>query len=55
MPDLGKAQVKRGWAKVFVFDDRFKRFGDYKDAQRDARDADRGVWGQCGGDFHRPA
>ena len=52
--DVGKKQVARGWAKVVKFDGRFKRIREYRRAQRRAKGRDRGVWGRCGGDFHRP-
>ena len=52
--DLGRSQVRDGWAEVFVFDDHpFRRVGDYRRAARRARAGDRGVWRACGGDFHR--
>ncbi len=51
--DVGKKQVSRGWAKVFVFERPFKRVGKYRRAQSRAKAGDRGVWGRCGGDFHQ--
>jgi endonuclease YncB( thermonuclease family) len=52
--DLGRSQVRHGWAEVFVFDDDpFRRVGGYRRAARRARADGRGVWGACGGDFHR--
>ena len=53
--DLGERQIGEGWAKVFVFDSPFQRLGRYRAASRRAASARRGVWGRCGGDFHRPA
>jgi subtilisin len=48
--DLGRVQIRRGWAAVFVHaHDPFRRLQDYKRAQRLARNADAGVWGLCGG------
>jgi micrococcal nuclease len=52
--DVGRVQVSLGWAKVFVFERPFKRVGSYRRKARIARNADRGVWGLCGGRFHRP-
>jgi len=52
--DLGRAQVRDGWAEPYVFDgDPFRRVGGYRRAARRARADGRGVWGSCGGDFHR--
>ena len=47
--DLGRKQVRKGWAVVYVFDDPFARLDSYRRAERKARDADRGAWGRCGG------
>ena len=46
------AQIADGWSKVYVFKKRFRQYARFTDAQGRARDADRGAWGQCGGDFH---
>jgi micrococcal nuclease len=52
--DLGRAQVRAGWGEPFVFEDRpFRRAGEYRRAARRARAGGLGVWGGCGGDFHR--
>jgi micrococcal nuclease len=48
-------QLGRGWAKVYVFKKRFRRYHAFRASQTDARDAGRGVWELCGGHFHRPA
>lgn len=53
--DVGKRQVARGHANVYIYDDAFARLGSYNAAEERARQANRGVWGQCGGDFHTPA
>ena len=54
--DLNLAQLRRGWAMVYVYQGRpFRRLSAYRRAQREARRARRGVWGICGGDFHTPA
>lgn len=52
--DLGKGQIASGWAKVYVFKDPFKRVESFRRAATRARNADRGVWGLCGGNFHQP-
>ena len=52
--DIGKAQVQRGWAKVYVFDDPFQRVASYRDAQHGAMRKDRGAWDLCDGHFHQP-
>lgn len=53
--DVAKRQLRDGWAKSYVFERRFHRYGPYKVASKGARHDRRGVWGQCGGDFHRHA
>jgi endonuclease YncB( thermonuclease family) len=50
--DVGKRQVRKGWAKPYVYEYPFKRLRSYRRAKRMAKAADRGVWGKCGGDFH---
>jgi micrococcal nuclease len=48
-----EAQVGAGWATVYVFDGNpVARDGQFRRAMRAARDARRGVWRLCGGDFH---
>jgi endonuclease YncB( thermonuclease family) len=50
--DLGKAQIRRGWAKVYVYGGKaFRRVGLYRQAQRQARRSDSGVYGLCNGRF----
>lgn len=51
--ELGRAQVRRGWGKVYVFERAFKRLTTYRSEQAAARSERRGVWGACGGNFHR--
>lgn len=53
--DVGKRQVGRGHANVYIYDDAFARLSSYNGAEDRARQANRGVWGECGGDFHTPA
>ena len=52
--DVGKKQIGRGLAEVFVFDRPFKRVRKYRKAEKRARGNDRGVWELCGGNFHQP-
>lgn len=53
-PQLNIAQVRRGHAKVFVFEgSRFRQTRSFRRAARSAKRARRGVWGRCGGNFHR--
>jgi endonuclease YncB( thermonuclease family) len=55
-PQLNIAQVRRGWAKVYVYrGNPFRQTASFRRAARSARRARRGVWGRCGGSFHRPA
>ena len=49
--DLGRAQISRGLARVYVVGSRFRRFRSYRRAQRAARVHSRGVWRLCGGAF----
>lgn len=51
--DLGKVQVRRGWAMTYVYEGNpFRRVVVYRQAQAAARADDLGVWRRCGGDFH---
>ena len=55
-PDAALALLRAGWAKVYVYAGvPFQRVAAFRAAERAARDANRGVWKLCGGDFHRPA
>lgn len=50
---LELAQLRRGWAYVYRYDDqRFDGLSRFYSAQDQARSRSRGVWGSCGGDFH---
>jgi micrococcal nuclease len=52
---LQDRQLTRGWATTYVYnDDPFQRVRRYRSAERQARTAQRGVYGDCDGDFHRP-
>ena len=54
-PQLNIAQVRRGWAKVYVYQGRpFRQTASFRRAAKRAKRQGRGVWGRCGGDFHRP-
>jgi micrococcal nuclease len=47
------AQLESGWATTYVYAGRpVSLFARLADAARQARDAHRGVWATCGGDFH---
>jgi endonuclease YncB( thermonuclease family) len=51
--DLNRAQVRRGWADVYVYAGvPFRRVRAYRAAEAAARSAGAGVWSRCGGDFH---
>jgi endonuclease YncB( thermonuclease family) len=50
---LELAQLRRGWAYVYRYDDqRFDGLARFEAAGRRAESEARGVWGRCGGDFH---
>jgi micrococcal nuclease len=50
---LELAQLRRGWAYVYRYDDqRFDGLARFDKVQERARTAGRGVWGSSGGDFH---
>ena len=51
--NLNLAQVRRGWAYVYVYEeDPFRQVRAFRKASSSAQRAGRGVWGRCGGDFH---
>ena len=52
--DLGRRQLQRGLAQVYVFDRPFKRVASYRRARDHAKRLKRGSWRACDGDFHRP-
>ena len=52
--DVGRKQIRSGWAKPYVFESPFQRLGSYRRARDRARSNDRGVWQRCDGDFHLP-
>lgn len=45
--DMNRAQVTKGNSEVYVYDKKFSRFAKYKSAERKAKRADRGLWGNC--------
>lgn len=49
--DVGKRQIARGWARVYVFERRFERVNKYRRSQKRAKRADRGAWSKCNGRF----
>lgn len=54
--DVARRMVRAGWATSYVYANTpFQRVAAYEAAQRSASSERRGVWGLCGGDFHRPA
>jgi endonuclease YncB( thermonuclease family) len=52
--DVGRKQIRLGWAEVYVFETPFARVLSYRAAEGRADQAARGVWRECGGDFHDP-
>ena len=53
--DLGKIQLRRGWADVYVYQHNpFEKVRPFKHAEHRAENANLGVWKDCGGDFHTP-
>jgi endonuclease YncB( thermonuclease family) len=46
--DMNRAQVNRGWATVYVYNDNpFKRVGGFRKSQRAATANGRGIWSLC--------
>ncbi len=50
--DLGRRQIRKGWAKPYVYETPFARLPSYRRAKLKAKRHNRGVWRRCGGDFH---
>jgi endonuclease YncB( thermonuclease family) len=51
--DMGRAMVTAGWATTYVYDGKpFQRFAAFSRSEAQAKAANRGVYGLCGGDFH---
>lgn len=51
--DVGRRQIRKGWAKPYVYEAPFRRVRSYRRARDRARAHDRGVWRRCAGDFHQ--
>ncbi len=51
---LATAQLRAGWATVYVFEDPFEQLAPFQTAEASSRDAGRGAWRRCGGNFHTP-
>jgi endonuclease YncB( thermonuclease family) len=46
--DMNRAQLRRGLARVYVYNhDPFKRVRKYRRTMKDAKAADKGIWGSC--------
>ena len=52
---LATAQLRAGAATVYVFENPFEQLAAFQAAQGLARDAGRGAWATCAGNFHTPA
>ena len=50
--DVGRRQIRKGWAKPYVYETPFVRLRSYRRAKLKAKRHNRGVWRRCGGDFH---
>lgn len=51
--DVGLAQLRAGWAEVYVYEGvPFARVARYRAAADAAQSGDRGAWALCHGDFH---
>jgi micrococcal nuclease len=47
--DFGLAMIERGRAAEYTYDTAYQRQARYRAAETAARQADRGLWGRCGG------
>jgi hypothetical protein len=47
--DIGRSQIARGLAAVYLYEDPFARVSSYERAADAAQQAGRGVWSACGG------
>ncbi len=53
--NLAKVQLRRGWAKVYVYNHHpFRKVRSFRHAEHRAERSDRGVWAECDGNFHEP-
>lgn len=46
--------LSQGWAEVYVYENWFRRGGQFEASALAGAQARAGVWGLCGGDFHLP-
>lgn len=54
--NLQTRMIAAGWATTYVYGGKaFQRVRSFRAAERRARNADRGVYSECGGNFHRRA
>lgn len=51
--DFGRTMVASGWATTYVHRVDFQRVSAYRDAQRSAKSARKGVYRTCASNFHR--
>ncbi|CAN5585352.1 hypothetical protein BH10ACT11_BH10ACT11_19810 [soil metagenome] len=52
--DIGRRQIRSGWADVYVYNHNpFRRVKEYRAAKAQARHHHRGVFANCHGHFHR--
>ena len=51
---LAAAQLRAGWAAIYVFADPFAQLNAFQAAETTAWAQMRGAWRQCGGNFHQP-
>jgi endonuclease YncB( thermonuclease family) len=52
---LAAGQLRAGWTTVYVFADPFEQLTAFQAAEAGARDAGRGAWRLCAGNFHTPS
>ena len=52
--DVGRKQLHRGLAEVYVFETPFERVRSYRRQRDEAEAHNRGSWKTCHGDFHLP-
>jgi len=50
--DVSRAMIDAGHSRTYTFEKRVRRYGRYIVAEEAAKEAGRGAWSQCGGDFH---
>jgi endonuclease YncB( thermonuclease family) len=52
--DVSENHIGSGWARVWDLSLHFNHFDQYWFSQELAMEAEGGIWGLCGGDFHKP-